>query len=102
MEARRVYAKVFIGNLLVFKIFNQFCQFNIWMLFIFWKLQFQNNAAALEKKQKRIDQEIAQWKAKVDEVQAELEASQRDSRGYSTEVRTNNCIFHENEMISLL
>ena len=56
-----------------------------WCLVFF---QAQNAAASLEKKQKKIDQEIAQWKAKVDEVQAELDASQRESRANSTEVRT--------------
>jgi myosin protein heavy chain/myosin heavy chain 6/7 len=49
--------------------------------------QAQNLAASYEKKQKKIDQEIAQWKSKLDEVQAELEASQRESRANSTEVR---------------
>ena len=54
---------------------------------VFCVFQAQNLAASFEKKQKKIDQEIAQWKAKVDEVQAELEASQRESRSNSTEVR---------------
>ena len=53
--------------------------------------QASNLAASYEKKQKKIDQEIAQWKAKVDEVQAELEASQRESRANSTEVSTLIC-----------
>ena len=54
--------------------------------------QASNLAASYEKKQKKIDQEIAQWKAKVDEVQAELEASQRESRANSTEVSTLICV----------
>jgi myosin protein heavy chain/myosin heavy chain 6/7 len=68
-------------NLLKFCIRNS----NSWIILCVF--QAQNLAASYEKKQKKIDQEIAQWKAKVDEVQAELEASQRELRTNSTEVR---------------
>lgn len=47
----------------------------------------RNASAALDKKQKKIDQQIAEWRSKVDSLQAELDASQASARGYGTEVR---------------
>ncbi|XP_054718745.1 myosin heavy chain, muscle-like isoform X3 [Uloborus diversus] len=43
-------------------------------------------ANALEKKQKNFDKIIAEWKQRVDDLAAELDASQRECRNYSTEV----------------
>lgn len=43
--------------------------------------------SALEKKQKKIDQEINEWRNKLDEVQNDLDMSQKEARNYSTEVR---------------
>lgn len=52
------------------------------------KLYFQANSLAnsLEKKQKSFDKVIAEWKQRVDDLAAELDASQRECRNYSTEV----------------
>ena len=51
-------------------------------------LSFQANAtiSALDKKQRNFDKEIATWSQRVEELQAELEASQREVRTYSTEI----------------
>lgn len=43
-------------------------------------------ANALEKKQKSFDKVVAEWKQRVDDLAAELDASQRECRNYSTEV----------------
>uniref|UniRef100_A0A1W7RA59 Myosin heavy chain, muscle n=1 Tax=Hadrurus spadix TaxID=141984 RepID=A0A1W7RA59_9SCOR len=43
-------------------------------------------AASLEKKQKSFDKIVADWKQKVDDLAAELDASQRECRNYSTEL----------------
>ncbi|CAL1262322.1 unnamed protein product [Larinioides sclopetarius] len=43
-------------------------------------------ANALEKKQKSFDKIVAEWKQRVDDLAAELDASQRECRNYSTEV----------------
>ena len=48
--------------------------------------QAQAQANNLEKKQKKVDQSIQEWKQKCDEVQGELEKSQKDARANSTEV----------------
>ncbi len=40
----------------------------------------------MEKKQKNFDKMAAEWKARIDELTAELEASQREARAYSTEL----------------
>ncbi|XP_031459646.1 myosin heavy chain, skeletal muscle, adult-like [Phasianus colchicus] len=42
--------------------------------------------AALDKKQKNFDKILAEWKQKYEETQAELEASQKESRSLSTEL----------------
>ncbi|GAV07913.1 hypothetical protein RvY_17692-2 [Ramazzottius varieornatus] len=44
------------------------------------------NANNLEKKQKAFDKTIAEWKQKCDDLAAELDASQREARNYSTEL----------------
>ena len=49
-------------------------------------LQQANLCAALEKKQKNFDKMAAEWKARIDELTAELEAAQREARAYSTEL----------------
>ncbi|XP_071040141.1 myosin heavy chain, muscle isoform X4 [Parasteatoda tepidariorum] len=43
-------------------------------------------ASAMEKKQKSFDRIVAEWKQKVDDLAAELDASQKECRNYSTEV----------------
>lgn len=40
----------------------------------------------LEKKQKYFDKIIDEWKAKVNDLQAEVDASQKEARSYATEV----------------
>jgi len=40
----------------------------------------------LDKKQRHFDKELASWQQKVEELQAELEAAQREARNYSTEI----------------
>ena len=57
------------------------------MLFVISSiLQVSNERANLEKKQKKIDQQINEWKGRIEDLQAELEASQKDARNASTEV----------------
>ena len=46
----------------------------------------QTNAAALDKKQKKFDQQINEWKQKYEGATEDLEAAQREARGFSTEV----------------
>lgn len=60
---------------------------------------FQANAlaSALEKKQKSFDKIIAEWKAKVDDLAAELDASQKECRNYSTEVFKVKAAYEENQ-----
>ena len=55
--------------------------------------QTQAQASNLEKKQKKVDQQINEWKLKCDEIQADLDKAQRDVRSYSTEVRQIICFF---------
>lgn len=40
----------------------------------------------MEKKQKKVDAQINEWKLKCDEIQNELDKSQKDAREYSAEV----------------
>lgn len=49
-------------------------------------LQERSNSAALENKQKKIDQQITEWRSKYESKQAELENAQKEARNYSTEV----------------
>merc|ERR1719431_2438248 len=46
----------------------------------------QAQAFGLEKKQKKVDAQIGEWKSKCDEVQMECDKAQRDARNYSTEL----------------
>merc|ERR1711931_571537 len=46
----------------------------------------QAQAFGLEKKQKKVDAQIGEWKAKCDEIQAESDKASRDARNYSTEL----------------
>lgn len=46
----------------------------------------QTSSANLDKKQKKFDQQINEWKLKYEGVTEDLEAAQREARGYSTEV----------------
>lgn len=41
---------------------------------------------ALDKRQRDFDKEVASWKMRVEEIQAELDSSQRECRNYSTEI----------------
>ncbi|XP_076337304.1 myosin heavy chain, muscle-like isoform X5 [Tachypleus tridentatus] len=56
-----------------------------------------NLAATLEKKQKSFDKTIAEWKQKVDDLAAELDASQRECRDYSTELFKLRASFEESQ-----
>ena len=57
----------------------------------------QAQASNLEKKQKKFDQQINEWKIKCDEIQADLDKSQRDARGYSTELLKVRTAFEDTE-----
>merc|ERR1712168_507283 len=46
----------------------------------------QNSAAAAEKRQKNFEKCITEWKAKVDDLVHDVDASQNESRTYSTEL----------------
>ena len=46
----------------------------------------QTNSANLEKKQKKFDQQINEWKIRCDELQTEVDSAQKEARNYSTEV----------------
>ena len=48
--------------------------------------QAQTASAQLDKKQKKIDQSIAEWKSRCENLSSELENAQREARTYSTEV----------------
>lgn len=48
--------------------------------------QVQTNCANLEKKQKKFDQQINEWKIRCDELQADVDNAQKEARNYSTEV----------------
>ena len=48
----------------------------------------RNQVAAMEKSKKKFDAGINDWKAKYDARGQELDTSQRDARGLSTEVET--------------
>lgn len=56
------------------------------MEFTFFLLQAQTNCANLEKKQKKFDQQINEWKIRCDELQADVDNAQKEARNYSTEV----------------
>ena len=43
-------------------------------------------ANQMEKRGKNFDKVIAEWKAKVDDLSAELDASQKECRNFSTEL----------------
>lgn len=70
------------------------CQNNLGLILILCapplKLEIvtQANAtiAVLDKRQRDFDKEVASWKMRVEELQAELDASQRECRNYSTEI----------------
>ena len=47
----------------------------------------QTNAGALDKKQKKFDQQINEWKLRYEGATEDLENAQKEARGYSTEVR---------------
>lgn len=55
-----------------------------WNFIIF--VQANANANNLEKKQRGFDKTIAEWQAKVNDLQAELENAQKEARGYSAEL----------------
>lgn len=46
----------------------------------------QSLANQMEKRGKNFDKVIAEWKAKVDDMSAELDASQKECRNFSTEL----------------
>jgi len=49
-------------------------------------LQSQALASQAEKRQRSFDKVVDEWKRKVADLQAELEKSQRESRGHAAEV----------------
>ena len=53
-------------------------------------------ANAAEKKQKNFDRIIGEWKMKVDDLAAELDASQKECRNYSTELFRVKAAYEEN------
>jgi len=50
------------------------------------RFQSQSAASQAEKRQRSFDKVVDEWKRKVADLQAELEASQRDSRTHAAEV----------------
>ncbi|XP_075588361.1 myosin heavy chain isoform X7 [Dermatophagoides farinae] len=54
-------------------------------------------AATLEKKQKTFDKVIAEWKQKTDDLAAELDASQKECRNYSTELFKLRAAYEESQ-----
>merc|ERR1712048_181814 len=53
-------------------------------------------AANMEKKQKKVDSQIAEWKAKADAIQAELDQSQRSERNAASEIIKLRGVIDEN------
>ena len=49
-------------------------------------MQSNANANQLEKKQRAFDKTIAEWQAKVNDLQSELEQAQKEARSYSAEI----------------
>ncbi|KAI1301484.1 Myosin heavy chain, muscle [Halotydeus destructor] len=56
-----------------------------------------NLASSLEKKQKSFDKVIGDWKHKVDDLAAELDASQKECRNYSTELFKLRAAYEESQ-----
>ncbi|XP_054160100.1 myosin heavy chain, muscle-like isoform X3 [Oppia nitens] len=54
-------------------------------------------ASTLEKKQKSFDKIVAEWKQKVDDLAAELDASQKECRNYSTELFKLRAAYEESQ-----
>jgi len=53
------------------------------------------NANNLEKKQRNFDKTLAEWAARVKDLQAELENAQKESRSYSAELYRTKAQFEE-------
>jgi len=56
----------------------------------------QGMAQMAEKKQRQFDKMVAEWKLKVDDLSAELDASQKECRNYSTELFRIKAAYEEN------
>merc|ERR1711887_113775 len=56
----------------------------------------QTATIAAEKRQKNFDKIICEWKMKVDDLAAELDASQKECRNYSTELFRVKAAYEEN------
>lgn len=56
----------------------------------------QTLASTAEKRQKNFDRIIGEWKTKVDDLGAELDASQKECRNYSTELFRVKAAYEEN------
>nr|XP_053645280.1 myosin heavy chain, muscle-like [Cherax quadricarinatus] len=56
----------------------------------------QTMAIAAEKRQKNFDRIVGEWKIKVDDLSAELDASQKECRNYATEQFRVNALYEEN------
>jgi len=57
----------------------------------------QTLANQMEKKQKYFDKIINEWKLKVDDLAAELDASQKECRNYSTELFRLKAVYEESQ-----
>lgn len=51
-----------------------------------FRFQANANANNLEKKQRAFDKTVAEWQAKYNDLQVELENAQKEARGYSAEL----------------
>jgi predicted nuclease with TOPRIM domain len=51
----------------------------------------------MEKKQRNFDKIIGEWKLKVDDLSAELDASQKECRNYSTELFRLKAVYDESQ-----
>lgn len=78
------------------------CRFNLrwWHLFAFCPRSCdQSNAAAaaLDKKQRVFDKLAAEWSQKNEELQLELDNSQKESRSYMTELYKLKTAYEESQ-----
>ncbi|XP_050734444.1 myosin heavy chain, muscle-like [Eriocheir sinensis] len=56
----------------------------------------QSLALAAEKRQKSFERSINEWKQKVDDLAADLDASQKECRNYATELFRSKAMYEEN------
>lgn len=65
--------------------------------FVCLRLQSNAAAAALDKKQRAFDKLAAEWNQKNEELQLELDNSQRESRSYMTELYKLKTAYEESQ-----